>query len=139
MQALLQAIELGGVVHFQLLDAHPRHFAECAGFLRVTHRGCNVPAIFVKALHQAKAKPAGGADDEGSSWSGHRSIPVAVEEKDLSILQPGVMRRINTGQEMSNGVWLCAPGCFACWLTGYPQAIPQLMCANYQAAVVLYA
>ncbi|MNN20477.1 hypothetical protein D3C81_1337580 [compost metagenome] len=133
MQALLQAIELCGVVHLQLLDAYPRHFAECAGFLRVAHRGRNVPAIFVKALHQAKAKPAGGADDEGSSWSRHRNIPVAVEEKDLSILQTDVMRRITSGQEMINDVWPCVPGRFACWLTGYPQAVPQLMCASCQA------
>ncbi|MNP50023.1 hypothetical protein D3C76_1442530 [compost metagenome] len=67
LQALLEAIELGSVVHFQLFDAHPRNLAQRAGLLWVTDRGGDVPAVFVQPLHQAQAKPARGADDEGSS------------------------------------------------------------------------
>ncbi|MNR39636.1 hypothetical protein D3C85_1578600 [compost metagenome] len=64
LQALLQAIELGRVVHFQLFDAHAWHIRQGAGLLRVAHGGGNVPAVFVQALHQAQAQPARGADDK---------------------------------------------------------------------------
>ncbi|MNV75809.1 hypothetical protein D3C71_1691260 [compost metagenome] len=67
LQALLQAVELNGVVHFQLLDMHAGHVRQGAGLLRVTDGGSDVPTVFVQALYQAQAKPARGADDEGSS------------------------------------------------------------------------
>ncbi|MNC69697.1 hypothetical protein D3C75_1204200 [compost metagenome] len=67
LQALLQAVELNGVVHFQLLDVHAGDVRQAAGLLRVTDGGSDVPAVFVQALYQTQAKPARGADDEGSS------------------------------------------------------------------------
>ncbi|MNP05836.1 hypothetical protein D3C76_977970 [compost metagenome] len=64
MQALLQAIELGRVVHFQLFDAHAGHIRQGAGLLRVAHGGGDVPAVFLQALHQAQAQSARGSDDK---------------------------------------------------------------------------
>jgi hypothetical protein len=79
LQALLQAIELGGVVHLQLLDVHAGHLARAPGCCG--DGGGDVPAVFVQALHQAQAEAARGADDEGGFCVGHGNAPFRCRRK----------------------------------------------------------
>ncbi|MNM98658.1 hypothetical protein D3C81_1111940 [compost metagenome] len=58
LQALLQAIELSGVVHLQLLDAYTGNVGQGPGLVWVAHGGDDVPAILLQALHQPQAKAA---------------------------------------------------------------------------------
>ena len=58
---------LRGAYAFNNLQEFLDLYYQGAGLLWVADSSSDVPAIFVQALHQAQAKPARGADDEGSS------------------------------------------------------------------------